>query len=415
MSTQDAPPSDPYRPLSPGEEGYIADENNAQSGSDEWWNSGDYDIFQGMRSYRPRTTIQGTPTPPNPNGDYPMPYTRDGGYVPPGAPLRPNEPPSGTQYDPTRPVGNQPYMPYSPTPVTTPSPGGGNPQVPSSGGWLPSFPISPTTPTSGGGGGRANRTESSYSYGKPVHTFDPATAKNYAPALARENIDGLKFTDLLERESGNLPFNDLIAREQAPDQQYGKQQALEAANEANALLAQGLNRRHADIAGSLGARGMGEGGASARLGDLATAETLGQQSSNIRQAYENAAKYGDQRSLDIFGKQIGQRDQDISQRSGLNQNALARLGLDVSQRGMDVGMANELNQAGLNLNNQRIAQRGQDVDQQKTVAQIIQSLLGQDQREAWSNSQGSSSGGGDQGWATEAGLGSIMNRVFNML
>jgi hypothetical protein len=156
---------------------------------------------------------------------------------------------------------------------------------------------------------------------------------------------------------------------------------------------------------------MGEGGASARLGDLATSETLGQQSSNIRQAYENAAKYGDERSLDIFGKNIGQRGQDVSQQGQLNQSILELLGQGVQQRGQDVSMANEINQGGLTLNNQGIAQRGQDVDQQKTVAQIIQSLLGQDQRESWNS--GSSSGGSSGGGSPNSGY-QFNNLLYDM-
>lgn len=276
----------------------------------------------------------------------------------------------------------------------------------------PVGPVIPTTPVrpTGEGGPPSSSSSSAYSYAKPVHTFDPAQAKEFAPSLAREDVQGLKFTDLLAREqNGGLPFNEMIAREQAPDQQYGKQQALEAANEANALLAQGLKRRHADIAGSLGARGMGEGGASARLGDLATSETLGQQASNIRQAYENAARYGDERSLDIFGKQIGQRGQDVSQQGQLNNAILELLGQGVTQRGQDTALASQINQGGLDVNAQRIAQRGQDVDQQRTVAQIIQSLLGQDQRESWQNS--SSSGGGSYG----GGGGGNNNYMYNNL
>lgn len=339
--------------------------------------------------------VQVTPVGQQPGGMPGPGWDYDSTNDPDFNPLRPQDPIGGN---------NNPIAPA----------GGGGQITPTSGGYPPII----IGPSGGGGtgGGHASRSESTYSYDKPIHTFDPAEAQNYAPALGRENVDGLKFTDLLAREGNNgLPFNEMIAREQAPDQQYGKQQALEAANEANALLAQGLKRRHQDIAGQLGSRGMGEGGAAARIGDLATSETLGQQAGNIRSALENAAKYGDERSLNIFGQQIGQRGQDVTQQSQLNNAILELLGQGVQQRGQDVSMANEINQGGLAMNNQRIAQRGQDVDQQKAVAQIIQSLLGQNQKEMWSNSQGSSSGGGNQGWATEAGLGNIMGRVYNML
>lgn len=346
----------------------------------------------------PASTLPGGANPTMPPGGLPTgprsghppgtTYDRWGNPYPPGVPQRPTTGTDGLPPGATPPTTQPTQQPTSPRFEVQPR------QTPD---YLP-YRQEPQQPRQEPQGSSRQESSSAYSYAKPIQSFDVSQAKDFAPALTRENLGGLKFTDLLSREQNNgLPFNDMIAREQAPEQLYGKQQALEAANEANALLAQGLNRRHADIAGQMGARGMGEGGAAARIGDLATSETLGQQASNIRQAIENAAKYGDERSLNIFGQNIGQRGQDISQQGQLNNAILELLGQGVTQRGQDTALASQINQAGLDLNQQGIQQRGQDVDQQKTVAQMIQALLGQDQRESWSNSSASGGSGGSSG------------------
>ena len=289
-------------------------------------------------------------------------------------------------------------LPYNPTGF-----GGGNQQ-----------PTTPRDQPSGSGGSSSYSynfddsfsNQDSYGYSKPVHTFDPQNAEQYVSNIGRENLpDDLRYSQLMDRDPLSGLRSDMLGREAAPEREYTQQMAREAANEANALLSQGLNTRMESMAGEMGGRGMGSGGAMARMGDLARKETLGQQASNIRQALEGAARYGDDFNRDIFGKNIEQRGQDTAFLSQLNDAINARSSLGVQQRGQDVDFASKINQGALDLSAQGIAQRGQDIDQQQIIASIVNNLLGQTNKvdasqgragakgraEAWSNGSG---GGG---------------------